>query len=136
LKSADELKGYNGRAYKILSDAKASVGDRIRIVKEGEIYEGGLMPRSGSGDDLHVIIKIGSGYNIGVNISSSTKIERIGIGAKPAFTSTIQPPRKKGLERIDIISTGGTIASRVDYRTGAVQPALSAADLQRCSRTL
>jgi glutamyl-tRNA(Gln) amidotransferase subunit D len=30
---------------------------------------------------------------------------------------------------VAIISTGGTIASRVDYRTGAVQPALTAADL-------
>jgi glutamyl-tRNA(Gln) amidotransferase subunit D len=129
LQSADTLKGYTGRAYKILSDAKTSIGDRIRIVKDGEIYEGGLMPRSESGDDLHVVIKIGSGYNIGVNISSTSKVERIGIGAKPAFTSTIQPPGKRGLERIDIISTGGTIASRVDYRTGAVQPALSAADL-------
>ena len=127
--STIELKGYSGEAYKFLSEAKASIGDMVRIEKDGEVYEGGLMPRSESGDDQHIVIKLRSGYNIGVKITPTSKIERTGTGAKPTFTSTSQPTSRKGLERIDIISTGGTIASRVDYRTGAVQPALSATDL-------
>jgi len=35
----------------------------------------------------------------------------------------------KDLPRVSILSTGGTIASKVDYRTGAVNPALTAQDL-------
>src|SRR5207245_9171656 len=50
-------------------------------------------------------------------------------GPKPHFTKPPSPPKRPGLPRVAIISTGGTIASRVDYRTGAVQPALTAADL-------
>lgn len=126
---SSELKGYRGRVLKILSEANAAIGDMIKIVRDGEVYEGSLMPRSESGDDLHIVIKLGSGYNIGVKMTPTSRIERIGAGAKPSFTSAAQPATKRGLQRIDIISTGGTIASRVDYRTGAVHPALSAADL-------
>ncbi len=129
MKSTGELEGYKGRAYEILSSANVSVGDKIRIIRDGETYEGGLMPRSELGDDLHVVIKLGSGYNVGVKITRDSKIEKIGVGAKPTFTSPQQPASRRDLERVDIISTGGTIASRVDYRTGAVEPALSAADL-------
>jgi len=125
----DELKGYTGRTYELLKATNISIGDMMRIQREGETYEGGLMPRSESGDDLHIVIKLGSGYNIGVKITPTTKVAKIGSGAKPSFIAPERPAGKSGLERVDIISTGGTIASRVDYRTGAVQPALSADDL-------
>src|SRR5207245_6060872 len=55
--------------------------------------------------------------------------EVIGEGEKPHFTKPSPPANRVGLPKVAIISTGGTIASRVDYRTGAVQPALTAADL-------
>ncbi|MFQ6077121.1 MAG: Glu-tRNA(Gln) amidotransferase subunit GatD, partial [Candidatus Bathyarchaeia archaeon] len=48
---------------------------------------------------------------------------------KPAFAPPPPPKAKPGLPTVAIVSTGGTIASRVDYRTGAVYPALSARDL-------
>ena len=35
----------------------------------------------------------------------------------------------EGLPRVLLVSTGGTIASRIDYRTGAVTPALTAGEL-------
>ncbi|WP_455280470.1 asparaginase domain-containing protein, partial [[Eubacterium] cellulosolvens] len=126
---SNELKGYKGSAYELLKKVDASIGDMIKITKDDEIYEGGLMPRSESGDDQHIVIKIKSGYNVGVKINPETKIEKIGVGAKPTFIKPPSPDHKEVLAKVDIISTGGTIASRVDYRTGAVQPALSAADL-------
>src|SRR5437879_12713397 len=54
------------------------------------------------------------------------KIEVICEGEKPKFTKDPPLPKQFRLPRVSIISTGGTIASRVDYRTGAVEPALSA----------
>jgi glutamyl-tRNA(Gln) amidotransferase subunit D len=125
----EEFPGYKGEALQLLKLVRAEVGDIIRIIKNGETYEGILIPRSEYGDDKHVVIKLKSGYNIGVTITPRTQIEKVGAGIKPTFIPPPLPEQKPGLPKVAIISTGGTIASRVDYRTGAVRPALSASDL-------
>jgi glutamyl-tRNA(Gln) amidotransferase subunit D len=131
LKMGEEEKfsGYRGEALEAIKRAEVEIGDIIRITKDGEVYEGILIPRSEYGDEKHIVIKIKSGYNIGIRITPNTKIEKIGIGAKPAFASPPLPEQNPKLPQVAIISTGGTIASRVDYRTGAVRPALTANDL-------
>lgn len=121
--------GYRGEALKFLKKANVQVGDVIRITRNGETYEGLLIPRSEYGDDKHIVIKLKSGYNIGVRVTPSTRIEKIGVGVKPSFVPPPPPEQRPELPKVTIISTGGTIASRVDYRTGAVRPALSANDL-------
>jgi len=125
----EEFPGYRGEALQLLKHAKAEIGDIIRIVKDGETYEGILIPRSEYGDDKHIVVKLKTGYNIGVSITPTTKIEKIGVGIKPTFVPPTLPEQKPTLPKVAIISTGGTIASRVDYRTGGVRPALSASDL-------
>ena len=124
-----EFPGYRGKVLQILKKAGAEIGDFIRITKNKETYEGILIPRSEYGDEKHVVIKIKSGYNIGIHITPSTRIEKIGEGTKPTFKPPQLPKQKTRLPKVSVISTGGTIASRVDYRTGAVRPALSASDL-------
>ncbi|UCC32975.1 MAG: asparaginase, partial [Candidatus Bathyarchaeota archaeon] len=124
-----ESAGYRGRALQFLKKAGAGIGDIIRITKNKEAYEGILIPRSEYGDEEHVVIKMKSGYNIGVRITPKTQVKKIGVGAKPTFKPPPPPKQKPNLPIVSIISTGGTIASRVDYRTGAVRPALSASDL-------
>jgi len=124
-----EFPGYRGKALKVLKNAEAEIGDVIRIKKDKETYEGVLIPRSEYGDDKHIVIKLISGYNIGVEITPTTQIKKIGVGAKPTFTPPPLPKQKPNLPKVAIVSTGGTIASRVDYRTGGVRPALTASDL-------
>ncbi len=126
---SEEFPGYKGEALKFLKKAGAEIGDIIRITKNGETYEGILIPRSEYGDEKHVIIKLKSGYNVGVRVDLTTRVEKIGVGVKPTFTPPPLPKQKPGLPKVAIVSTGGTIASRVDYRTGGVRPALSASDL-------
>jgi len=126
---SEEFPGYKGEALQVLKKVKAEIGDIIRITKDGETYEGILIPRSEYGDEKHIIIKLKSGYNAGIRIDRATKVEKVGVGVKPTFIPPPLPEQKQGLPRVAIISTGGTIASRVDYRTGAVRPALSASDL-------
>jgi len=126
---SEEFPGYKRKALQILKKVEAEIGDIIRITKDGETYEGILIPRSEYGDDKHVVIKLKSGYNVGVSITPTTQIEKVGAGVKPTFIPPPLPEQKQGLPRVAIVSTGGTIASRVDYRTGAVRPALSASDL-------
>jgi len=127
--SKKESSGYRGKALSVLEKAGCEVGDIIRVTSNGKVYEGILIPRTEYGDEEHVIVKLKSGYNIGVRIAPSIQIEKVGKGSKPSFASPSLPQQKPELPRIVIMSTGGTIASRVDYRTGAVRSALSANDL-------
>lgn len=114
---------------KVLSRCKAKPGDLIRIKKGEEEFIGILMPSHDfSGGDI-VVIKLKNGYNIGVEVDDTTEIEIIEKGeiTKKKIKKTIPfDPRKP---TVSILGTGGTIASYVDYRTGAVHPAYSAEDL-------
>jgi glutamyl-tRNA(Gln) amidotransferase subunit D len=121
--------GYRGKALETIKKARANVGDVVRVTKEGEVYEGILIPRSEYGDERHVVVKLKNGYNIGIAITAETKVEKVGGGVEPTFAAPPLPEQKPLLPRATIISTGGTIASRVDYRTGGVRPALTANDL-------
>ena len=74
-KLPEEFSGYKGEAFRLLKQAKAEIGDIIRIVKNGETYEGILIPRSEYGDEEHIVVKLKTGYNVGVRITSTTRIE-------------------------------------------------------------
>ncbi len=114
-------------------------GDRIRIKKKSDsgvvVYEGVVMPTA----SRNVVIKLDSGYNIGIR-QENTEIEVIERGGR---LKTEKEPKegagkgeekrkrevKDGLPTLSILSTGGTIASKVDYRTGAVSPQFSTEDI-------
>ena len=131
--SENDLSGYAGISREILKTAGAKIGDRIRMELKREtgqeVVEGLLIPRFRARSDEYVVVKLKTGYNVGVKIDSATKISILGKGTEPHFTRPNPPPRTPGLPKVSIISTGGTIASKVDYRTGAVEPALDAEDL-------
>ncbi len=128
--SRAELEGYHGEILAHLEKAGARVGSLVRVTsKSGEVFEGFLIPRSEYADRHHILLKMRNGYNIGIHHERAERIEVIGDGEKPHFTKPRSIPKHPGLPRVAMISVGGTIASRVDYRTGAVQPALAADDL-------
>ena len=113
---------------KKLGDSGAEEGCTLSIETYGKSYKGVLMPHHEfSGEDI-VILKVKSGYNIGIRIDESAEIEVV---SKPV--ERVKPESaeetKEGLKTIVLIGTGGTIASYVDYRTGAVHPALSTSDM-------
>jgi len=122
-----EGSGYKGQALQLLQSAGCSVGDIIKITSRGKKYEGILIPRFGEGEAI--IIKMKSGYNIGIDASADVAVEKIGKGTAPKFEAPPRPKQNPALPHVVIMSTGGTIASRVDYRTGAVRSAMSASDL-------
>jgi glutamyl-tRNA(Gln) amidotransferase subunit D len=126
---SEKFPGYKGQALKMLKEAGAEIGDLIHASKDGETYEGALIPRSEFGDDKHIVLKLKNGYNVGISVTPEMTIEKIGAGTKPTFSAPPLPPQRADLPRVAILSTGGTIASRVDYRTGGVRPALTANDL-------
>jgi len=122
--------GYSGLALEKLSSSNVKIGDTISITQDGTEQVGVLMPRSQVGSDtFHVIIKLDSGYNIGIRLDQETTIRKIKSGKKRAIAQVTSGSENKNLPTASILSTGGTIASKVDYRTGAVNPALTAQDL-------
>ena len=127
--ATESLPGYRGKLRELLTQAKVGVGDLVRINKSGESYEGTLLPRIENADDWHLIIKQKTGYNIGIAFVDELCVEKVGEAVKPEFKPPPLPPGKEGLPKVSIISTGGTIASRVDYVTGCVYAAMSSRDL-------
>jgi glutamyl-tRNA(Gln) amidotransferase subunit D len=123
------LEGYRGLALKLLQESGAQIGDLIEVTRDGESLRGFLMPRSEYDDENHVVLKLSSGYNVGLRVGGSVAVRVLEKGVKPMFKRPPRPPPKPGLPEAYVISTGGTIASRVDYRTGGVEPALNAEDL-------
>jgi len=127
--SSRELTGYRGRALEILRGSKASIGDILEVKTEWGTVTGTLVPRYEHADDGQVVLKLKSGYNIGLSVSKLNGLSVKSRGEKPAFATPERLKSKTGLPRVLILGTGGTIASRVDYRTGAVRPAISAREL-------
>ncbi|ELY88806.1 Glu-tRNA(Gln) amidotransferase subunit GatD [Natrialba taiwanensis] len=113
-------------------------GDRVRVDRADRTYEGVLLPSS---TDDNLVVKLDGGYNVGIDRDdadievldedvyeidgSDTEDEDENAGADSEIEFNDDLPT------ISLISTGGTIASTVDYRTGAVTAQFDAEDVLR-----
>lgn len=125
----NDYKGYRGDALAALQKFSALIWSDIEVLTADGTYKGRVLPRSETADDQHIVIKLVSGYNIG--IASSRILDIKVTGRKEAHYKIPEKefpydPRKP---RVKLLGTGGTIASRLDYRTGAVIPAFSPGEL-------
>ncbi|RDJ32136.1 MAG: Glu-tRNA(Gln) amidotransferase GatDE subunit D [Crenarchaeota archaeon] len=122
-----EYRGYQGRSLEFLQKNNIKIGSKVKIFSD-IVYDGIIMPRYEKSDSNHITLKLKSGYNIGLEIDKIEKIEKLeSLEIKTEHKRPIE--KKANLEKILLISTGGTIASKIDYRTGAVTPALSPEEL-------
>ncbi len=71
------------------------------------------------------VVKLDSGYNIGVNTDTCTLHTR----SPPSPVKKAEVVQNRSLPNLAIVSTGGTIASRIDYRTGSVTSQFDASDI-------
>ena len=106
-------------------------GDRVRVEQRGQTHEGIVLP---STTPDHLVVKVPSGYNVGVaRESASVEVLETGVydveDGEAAETSSVT--FDEDLPTVSLISTGGTIASTVDYRTGAVTAQFDAEDVLR-----
>lgn len=115
---------YSKKIYNFLKKNKISVGDRIEVSSEKGKFEGLLMPRVQGEEDV-LVLKLDNGYNLGLNFEGA-KIKLLE-KAKPKKTE-VKAGKEKG--EITILGCGGTIASKIDYKTGAVYPAITPEELR------
>ncbi|MEM5829670.1 MAG: Glu-tRNA(Gln) amidotransferase subunit GatD [Candidatus Aenigmatarchaeota archaeon] len=121
---------YSQEILSLLKSKRISVGDRIRIAKGKTSYEGLLMPRIALGDPNILVIKLDNGYNIGIRFEKGVQLKLLKKGKPIRFKpAKFKPRMDKAKPTVSILGCGGTIASRVEYTTGAVFPAFSPADL-------
>lgn len=123
------FQGYKGRALEVLKKFDVHVWDKAEVETTRGHFSGKILPRAENTDDLHIVLKVITGYNIGLDIETITdmKGER---DPQPNFKVPEKEfPYTKGLPHVKLLGTGGTIASRLDYRTGAVIPAFSPGEL-------
>ncbi len=120
--------GYTGEVAACLEKYGISAGQYVMIYSDRK-RTGTIMPRYYHSDDQHIVLKLDSGYNVGIPIQNIQDIQYVQDAATvPAPDAAGEPD--SSLPDILLISTGGTISSRIDYRTGAVTPALDAAQLR------
>ena len=94
-------------------------GDEVRLRLAKKEVEGRVLESS---DGSILLLKLDSGYNVGIpkeNILAGRALRKFREeGGKKMET----PKMKDGLKGIGMIVTGGTIASKLDSRTGGVAP--------------
>jgi len=102
-------------------------GDKVKIITEKEEFEGILMPRPEMLEKGFTVIKLDNGYNIGIEDKKIKQIKLI----EPYKQKKEKQKKltvKKGLPTVSILSLGGTISSKIDYRTGGVYADYTAED--------
>ena len=115
-------------AEQFLQGHDARLHDRVRISVDGRSHEGRVMPAHRFSGDHVVVLKLANGYNIGVSCEGA-KLELLERAPPPPEAAAAAASPSGDLPPLTVLGTGGTIASYVDYQTGAVHPAKSAEEI-------
>lgn len=130
--STDEkvlFQGYKGKALEVLKKFNVRVWGQVKIDSTRGEFEGTVLPRAENDDDRHIVLKIATGYNIGVAVDTIREMQETGYKKAKYQIPEKEFPYSDDKPNVKLFGTGGTIASRLDYRTGAVIPAFSPGEL-------
>ncbi len=119
---------YKGLAKKLLEKFKVGIWDDVQVcLDDGSIINAIILP--GPETDRYIYLKLRNGYNVAYAVTRIKSIKKLG-SISPKYTlPKMKVEKKKNLPPIALIHCGGTIASRVEYATGAVAPAFSPEEL-------
>ncbi|HXY47311.1 MAG TPA: Glu-tRNA(Gln) amidotransferase subunit GatD [Thermoplasmata archaeon] len=103
------------------------MGQRVEIVDgKGRRWVGTVVSRHELSGDRILPLKLESGYNVGVRIEKDVTfrlLERPRVSPlSGTLPTSVSPEMSAGAPVVTLLTTGGTIASRVDYETGGVKP--------------
>ncbi|HUT65709.1 MAG TPA: Glu-tRNA(Gln) amidotransferase subunit GatD [Spirochaetota bacterium] len=125
----EAFEGYRGVAREILDRFKVKVWNDIEISGKKGKFKGVVLPRSEIADDWHIVLKMYNGYNIGIAVNSIERMKVVGHKEAHYKIPESEFPANPDNPNVTLLGTGGTIASRLDYRTGAVIPAFAPGEL-------
>jgi len=125
----DKLKGYKGKAKEFLHRNKLNIWDIISLKTKKTQLEGIILPRYEHSAPNLIEIKLENNYNIGININDIIEIKKIGKKEAHYKIPEKKFPQNKSLPNVKMLGTGGTVASRLDYTTGAVIPSFTPGEL-------
>lgn len=125
----DIFQGYKGEALELLKKYNVHVWDNAEVETTRGHFSGKVLPRAENNDFKHIVLKLITGYNVGIDTDTITTMTGTP-ESQPVFKIPEKAfPYTEGLPHVKLLGTGGTIASRLDYRTGAVIPAFSPGEL-------
>lgn len=127
--SNDIFQGYKGEALEMLRNYNVRVWGQALVETTRGTFKGTVLPRAENDDDQHIVLKIETGYNVGIDIATIKDLKETGFKKANYKIPEKEFPVTPGLPQVKLFGTGGTIASRLDYRTGAVIPAFSPGEL-------
>ncbi len=128
-KEKETHQGYKGKSLEVLKKFNIRVWSEVDIKTTRGNFEGKILPRSENDDDKHIVLKIPTGYNIGIDVDTINDMVEKGYEKANYQIPEQEFPYSDHLPNVKLFGTGGTIASRLDYRTGAVIPAFSPGEL-------
>ena len=126
---SEKLKGYKGEGRELLEKYKINIWDIIQITTTKTNYEGIILPRSEYAAANYINLKLKNNYNIGIKVSEIQEIKKIGKREASYKIPEKEFPKNKDLPNVTLLGTGGTVASRLDYTTGAVIPSFTPGEL-------
>ncbi len=126
---SDIYKGYREPALAILKENSVRVWSDVEMNTNRGDFKGIILPRSETSDSNHIVMKLRNGYNIGIAVNTIQHIKEIDFKEAHYKIPEQDFPKDKHKSNVKLLGTGGTIASRLDYRTGAVIPAFSPGEL-------
>jgi len=126
---SDDYKGYRDPLLGILKEYNVKVWSEVEVDTTRGKFEGIILPRSETYDEYHLVLKLKNGYNIGLNYQNINSIVEKGRKVANYKIPEKEFPFDPVKPNVTLLGTGGTIASRLDYRTGAVIPAFSPGEL-------
>lgn len=124
--------GRDPGVQRTLEAAGIREGDLVEVQVRGHTLVGLLMPHSDFSDPHALVLKLDSGYNMGIKLEGQAVVRLKERREAKRYAGDESPEGVGAAQRpgfLALIGTGGTIASYVDYETGAVQPALTSREL-------
>ena len=121
--------GYRGPTLDVMQEHGVTVWCEVKAETTRGEFIGLILPRSETSDEKHIVLKLGTGYNIGVRYDTVERLEKLGYREANYHIPEQEFPTDPAHPNVKLLGTGGTIASRLDYRTGAVIPAFSPGEL-------
>ena len=109
---------YSAELTKKLEELGAEEGYKLSVETDGKTYVGTMMPHHEFSAPDIIVLKMKSGYNVGIRVGKDTVIKVVD---KPVARNKVETEiedkkglPKLGLPKLVLIGTGGTIASYVE----------------------